>query len=72
MKQNVHDGRDNGMYKRWIGAHVMSQLVREFIIKIIELLLWNSDFLLGHRLLFMLTPPILIPYFDCSMSLLCK
>jgi len=42
----------------------MSQPAREFIVKIIELSLWSSDLLLGHLLLFMLTPPILVPYID--------
>jgi 1,3-beta-glucan synthase len=51
-------------YGRGLGNHVMSQPAREFIVKIIELSLWSSDLLLGHLLLFMLTPPILIPYFD--------
>jgi len=51
-------------YGRGLGAHVMSQPAREFIVKIIELSLWSSDLLLGHILLFMLTPPILIPYYD--------
>ncbi|KAM6501060.1 1,3-beta-glucan synthase [Amanita muscaria] len=51
-------------YGRGLGSHAMSQPAREFIVKIIELSLWSSDLLLGHLLLFMLTPPILIPYFD--------
>ncbi|KAJ6481812.1 glycosyltransferase family 48 protein [Mycena sanguinolenta] len=51
-------------YGRGLGAHVMSQPAREFIVKIIELSLWTSDLLLGHLLLFMLTFPMLIPYFD--------
>jgi 1,3-beta-glucan synthase len=51
-------------YGRGLGAHVMSQPAREFIVKIIELSLWSSDLLLGHLLLFMLTPPILVPYID--------
>lgn len=51
-------------YGRGLGAHVMSQPAREFIVKIIELSLWSSDLVLGHLLLFMLTPPVLIPYFD--------
>ncbi|KAF9238943.1 glycosyltransferase family 48 protein [Melanogaster broomeanus] len=51
-------------YGRGLGAHVMSQPAREFVVKIIELSLWSSDLLLGHFLLFMLTPPILIPYID--------
>ncbi|KAF8740913.1 hypothetical protein AX14_006661 [Amanita brunnescens Koide BX004] len=51
-------------YGRGLGAHAMSQPAREFVVKIIELSLWSSDLLIGHLLLFMLTPPILIPYFD--------
>ncbi|KAF8635567.1 hypothetical protein AX15_000217 [Amanita polypyramis BW_CC] len=51
-------------YGRGLGAHAMSQPAREFVVKIIELSLWSSDLLIGHMLLFMLTPPILIPYFD--------
>ena len=51
-------------YDRGLGAHAMWQPPREFVVKIIELSLWSSDFLLGHFLLFMLTPPVLIPYAD--------
>jgi len=51
-------------YGRGLGAHVLSQPAREFIVKIIELSLWSSDFLIGHFLLFMLTPAILVPYVD--------
>ncbi|KAJ8082249.1 1,3-beta-D-glucan synthase [Marasmius tenuissimus] len=51
-------------YGRGLGNHAMSQPAREFIVKIIELSLWSSDLIIGHVLLFMLTPPILIPYFD--------
>ncbi|KAL7284815.1 hypothetical protein ACG7TL_002125 [Trametes sanguinea] len=51
-------------YGRGLGSSAMSQPAREFIVKIIELSLWSSDFLIGHILLFILTPPILIPYID--------
>lgn len=51
-------------YGRNLGAHVMSQPAREFVVKIIELSLWSSDLLIGHFLLFMLTPPILFPFAD--------
>ncbi|KAJ7662107.1 1,3-beta-glucan synthase [Mycena polygramma] len=51
-------------YGRGLGAHVMSQPAREFVVKIIELSLWSSDLLLGHLLMFLLTPPMMIPYFD--------
>lgn len=60
-------------YGRGLGSHVMSQPAREFVVKIIELSLWSSDLLLGHFLLFMLTPPILIPYIDrLHAMMLCK
>jgi len=49
---------------RGLGHHVMSQPAREFVVKIVEMCLWSGDVLLGHILLFMLTPPILIPYAD--------
>ncbi|KAJ7701907.1 1,3-beta-glucan synthase [Mycena rosella] len=51
-------------YGRGLGSHVVSQPAREFIVKIMELSLWSSDLILGHVLLLMLTPPVLIPYFD--------
>ena len=60
-------------YGRGLGAHVLSQPAREFIVKIIELSLWSSDFLIGHFILFMLTPGLLVPYIDRLHSiLLCK
>ncbi|KIM49129.1 glycosyltransferase family 48 protein [Hebeloma cylindrosporum] len=49
-------------YGRGLGNSAMSQPAREFIVKIVEMSLWGSDFLLGHFLLIILTPPILIPY----------
>ena len=51
-------------YGRGLGAHVMSQPAREFIVKIVELSLWSSDFILCHLLFFVITPPVLIPYID--------
>jgi hypothetical protein len=60
-------------YGRGLGAHAMSQPAREFVVKIIELSLWSSDLLLGHFLLFMMTPPILVPYVDrLHATLLCR
>ena len=51
----------------------MSQPAREFIVKIVELGLWSSDFLLAHILLLILTPFTLIPYVDVfHATLLCK
>ena len=48
----------------------MSQPAREFIVKIVEMSLWSSDFLLGHVLLIILTPPTLIPFFDKLHSMM--
>jgi hypothetical protein len=51
----------------------MSQPAREFIVKIVELGLWSSDFITAHILLFILTPLTLIPYIDTiHATLLCK
>jgi 1,3-beta-glucan synthase len=49
-------------YGRGLGNSAMSQPAREFIVKIVEMSLWASDFLLAHLLLVILTPPVLIPY----------
>ncbi|KAL7421399.1 1,3-beta-D-glucan synthase [Cryptotrichosporon argae] len=51
-------------FNRGLGAHVLSQPAREFIVKTIEMGLYSADFLACHLLLFILTPPMLIPYFD--------
>ncbi|KAG2132504.1 glycosyltransferase family 48 protein [Suillus bovinus] len=51
-------------YGRGLGNTAMSQPAREFIVKIVEMSLWSSDFLLGHILLVILTPPVLIPFID--------
>ena len=57
---------------RKLGSSAMAQPAREFIVKIIELSLWSSDFLACHFLLFLLTPPILVPYMDrLHSTLLC-
>ena len=57
-------------YGRGLGNYAMSQPAREYIVKIIELSLWSSDFLACHVLLFILTPPILIPFVDRLHSML--
>ena len=60
-------------YGRGLGTSAMSQPAREFIVKIVEMSLWSSDFLLGHILLVILTPPTLIPFFDrLHSTMLCK
>ena len=57
-------------YGRGLGNSAMSQPAREFIVKIVEMSLWSSDFLLGHILLIILTPPILIPYVNSLHSMM--
>lgn len=60
-------------YGRGLGNHALSQPAREFIVKIIELSLWSSDFILGHFLMFMMSPPLLVPYIDRLHSvILCE
>jgi 1,3-beta-glucan synthase len=60
-------------YGRGLGKHALSQPLREFLVKIIEMSLWSGDFILGHILLFLITPPILIPYADrMHATMLCK
>lgn len=60
-------------YGRGLGSHAISQPAREYVVKIIELSLWSSDFLTGHFLLLLLTPPILVPYIDrVHSTMLCK
>ncbi|KAJ6547553.1 1-3-beta-glucan synthase [Mycena capillaripes] len=49
-------------YGRGLGNSAISQPAREYIVKIVEMSLWSSDFIIAHFLLIILTPPILIPY----------
>jgi 1,3-beta-glucan synthase len=53
---------------RSLGNSAMSQPAREFIVKIVEMSLWSSDFILGHILLVIMTVPVLIPYFNTVHS----
>ena len=47
-----------------MGLHNMSQPLREYVCKIVELSLFAADFLLTHFLLFLLLPPLCVPYMD--------
>lgn len=49
-------------YGHGLGNSAMSQLVREFNMKIVEMSLWSLDFLLAHVLLIIMTIPIFIPF----------
>ncbi|KAI6039063.1 glycosyltransferase family 48 protein [Pisolithus marmoratus] len=57
-------GGQGKWYGRGLGNSAMSQPAREFIVKIVEMSLWSSDFLLGHILLIILTVPVFIPFID--------
>jgi len=60
-------------YGRGLGNSAISQPAREFVVKIVEMSLWSSDFLLGHILLVILTVPILIPFIDkLHSTMLCR
>jgi len=51
-------------YGRGLGSSAVSQMARELVVKIVEMSLWSSDFLLGHILLAILTPLTLMPFID--------
>ena len=46
------------------GGHAFTQPAREFVVKTIEMSLFAADFVACHILLFGLSLPLLIPYFD--------
>ena len=53
-----------------MGWHSISQPAREFLCKITELSMFAGDFMLGHWLLFMMFPFVLIPKIDMLHSIL--
>lgn len=53
-----------------MGWHSVSQPAREFLCKITELSMFAADFILGHWLLFMMAPVILIPKIDTLHSMM--
>jgi len=57
-------------YGRGMGNSAISQPAREFIVKIVEMTLWGSDFLLAHIILVVLTPAILVPYANTLHSMM--
>ncbi len=60
-------------YGRGLGSSAFSQPAREFVVKIVEMSLWTSDFLLAHILLVVMTPPMLIPFVDkLHSTMMCK
>ena len=60
-------------YGRGLGSSAFSQPAREFVVKIVEMSLWTSDFLLAHLLLIVMTPPMFIPFVDkLHSTMMCK
>lgn len=60
-------------YGRGLGSSALSQPAREYVVKIVEMSLWSSDFLLGHFLLILASIPIFIPFVDrLHSTMLCE
>ena len=47
-----------------LGVLIITQPFREFIVKIIELNVFAYDFILGHCILFIISPLLLVPFID--------
>lgn len=53
-----------------MGWHSVSQPAREFLCKITELSMFGADFILGHWLLFIMLPVVIIPKIDTLHSMM--
>ncbi|KAH3674683.1 hypothetical protein WICMUC_003099 [Wickerhamomyces mucosus] len=51
-------------FQKAVGWRVITQPLREYIVKIMEMSLFAADFILGHSLLFIQTPLVFVPYID--------
>ncbi|KAI9233283.1 MAG: glycosyltransferase family 48 protein [Podila humilis] len=49
---------------RGLGFHAISQPLREYLCKIIEMTMFACDFIMGHVIMFILFPVCLIPWVD--------
>ncbi|KAG0287946.1 1,3-beta-D-glucan synthase [Linnemannia gamsii] len=49
---------------RGLGLHAVSQPLREYVCKVIEMSMFACDFIMGHTILFILFPICLIPWID--------
>ncbi|KAF9962526.1 1,3-beta-D-glucan synthase [Mortierella alpina] len=49
---------------RGLGTHAISQPLREYICKTIEMSMFACDFIMGHVILFLLFPICLVPWID--------
>ena len=61
---------DGQVEQRAHGWHTITQPGREFLCKITELGYFAADFILGHVLLFLMLPALLIPYIDRVHSMM--
>ncbi|EPX71452.1 1,3-beta-glucan synthase subunit Bgs2 [Schizosaccharomyces octosporus yFS286] len=64
-----HDGANlawwtGKWYSRGLGFHALSQPSREFVCKLVELNMFAADFFLGHLILYLMLPILLIPFID--------
>lgn len=55
-------------YGRGLGAHMISQPLREYVCKIVEMSLFGADFILCHFVLLLQLPILLIPFIDRAHS----
>jgi len=53
-----------------LGMHAMSQPGRELLCKMTEMGFFAADFILGHVVLFIMTPALLVPYIDKAHSIM--
>lgn len=53
-----------------LGLHAFSQPGRELLCKVTELGMFSADFILGHFILFIQLPFLLIPYIDTAHSMM--
>jgi 1,3-beta-glucan synthase len=53
-----------------MGWHSLSQPAREYLCKITELGMFAGDFILGHMLLFIMLPVIVVPHVDKAHSMM--
>ncbi|ODV58493.1 1,3-beta-glucan synthase [Ascoidea rubescens DSM 1968] len=70
-----HDRSNRAWWSgKWVtaglGWNVVTQPIREFLCKVIEMSMFSGDFILGHLLLFIQIPILLIPYIDRWHSLM--
>ncbi|KAI9313404.1 1,3-beta-glucan synthase component-domain-containing protein [Dichotomocladium elegans] len=70
-----HDEANRGWwtgkwYGRGLGWHAVSQPLREYLCKVVEMSEFATDFILGHMILFTLSIFCLIPYIDTAHSLM--